>query len=229
MQGRRIKFLLYHSVLHDITDDYAVSIEMFKAQMAWISENGYCVISMREALELMDSGRLPGKHLVITFDDGFTDFFQNALSVLNMYDFKATIFIVAQEAGGSSSWRTEGLKRTLMDWDMLKRIVDEGHTIGSHGAHHLDLTKLSDIDLDNEIAASKGIIHEKLGIDVEYFSYPWGMCTDREMNSVKKAGYKGAVTVGGRWHNGSETDRYALERISIGKTHSLDAFAKILR
>ena len=229
IRGQGIRILLYHNILNDCNDPYAVNIENFKAQMDWISNNGYDVISLNKAMELLDNGESCKKHIVLTFDDGFMDFLQNALPVLDKYGFKVTVFVVVSEAGGISSWRTRDLNRRLMGWDDLKKIIDQGHSIGNHGLHHLDLTKITQEDLNKEIVLSRDIIQERSGIKANSFSYPWGICGDREIDDVKKAGYRCAVSTASRWHNGPDTNRFLLERISMEQHDTISTFAKKLR
>ena len=153
-------------------------------------------------------------------------FFENAIPILNKYNFNATLFIVVSEMGNVSSWRTGNLNRQLMDWDELKEVARMGYSIGSHGLQHYDLTRVTQEDLDKEMINSKNIICEKLDIEVVDFSYPWGNCTEREINSVINADYSCAVTVGSRWHNGPETNRFLLERVLIEQGDSVSRFAK---
>lgn len=221
-----IKILLYHNILNDPQDPSAVIVDNFKMQMKWIADNGYNVISLKEALKSLNNNDAPKKSIVFTFDDGFIDFIETALPVLNKYDFCATVFIVVSEVGGFSSWQEHNLNRRLMNWKSLKEIICAGHTIGSHGLHHYDLTKLAQRDLDKEVVASKEIIQEKLGIEVDSFSYPWGICTRREINRVKKAGYNCAAGVVRHGYNTYRANRFLLKRIVIEQKDSLGAFIK---
>jgi len=226
LTGHHIKILLYHSISDNHSDPCAVTIENFEAQMRWIKDHGYNVISLKQALKLLNERTVPKRSMVLTVDDGFVDFLENGIPVLTKYDFRATVFIVVSEIGGISSWREQYLNRQLMDWRLLREILDAGYSIGSHGLHHCDLTKVAQEDLDKETIFSKKIIQERLGRDICSFSYPWGICTERELNSVKNAGYDCAVSVGGRWHNSHGVNRFLLERILIEQRDSISTFVK---
>ncbi|MFC1621051.1 polysaccharide deacetylase family protein [Candidatus Omnitrophota bacterium] len=226
LKKRRIKILLYHSISDNHKDPCNVQIKDFEEQMKWIVDNGYKVISLKEALESLNKDNIQERSIVLTFDDGFVDFSENALPILNKYNFKATIFIVTSQVGKMSNWRDNNLNLPLMDWKELEEIANSGCSIGSHGLYHRDLIGLTVEGLDKETSVSKQIIFDRLGIAVDSFSYPWGRCSRRELDSVRKAGYRCAVTAGGRWNNGPETDRFLLKRIAIERNDSLVSFAK---
>ncbi len=221
-----VKILLYHSISDDYLDPYAVAVDDFNMQMKWIRDNGFRVISLKDALSSFDNGPALKRSIVLTFDDGFVDFFEHGISVLKRYDFKAAIFVVVSEAGGLSSWRGQGLNRRLMSWASLREVSGAGHTIGSHGLHHYDLSGLAQEELDRDVFLSKEAIEDKLGIGVDVFSYPWGICTGREARSVQRAGYRCAVTSVGSGYNTSAANRFLLKRIPVKRKDSLDGFIK---
>lgn len=224
-----MKILLYHSIIDDPLDPYAVTIANFKSQMDYIVKNNYDVVSLSEALDCFDGKKAPRRSIAITFDDGFIDFFENALPVIEGYKFKSAVFIVTSKVGHVSEWRRRDLNRRLMGWEELRTITGMGHAIGSHGLCHHDLTNLTREELDKETAVSKDIIEQNLGIRVTGFSYPWGKCSEREVDSVKRAGYKYAVIVSRKRHNDPEADRFLLERIPVEHADSLSVFAKKIR
>jgi len=229
LKGNYIRVLMYHSIFDDCDDPCAVAIENFRVQMGWIRDNGYKVISLKQALESLGTNNIRRKSLVLTFDDGFMDFLENAAPVLDRHDFKATVFIVTSGVGSNSSWRPQGMNRRLMGWDALKGLLSAGYSIGSHGLHHYDLTKLRQDELDKETAYSRNVIRERLGVEADSFSYPWGRYTERGLDSVRRAGYKCAVTAASRWHNNPGTDRFLLQRVSIERKDPIHNFIKKLR
>jgi peptidoglycan/xylan/chitin deacetylase (PgdA/CDA1 family) len=136
------------------------------------------------------------------------------------------MFIVAGETGGVSHWRTPELQRPLLSWGGIRELVKMGHEIGSHGLHHRDLTSASSAELKAEIAISKKLIEDNVGMPVNAFSYPWGKHNARVENAVREAGYACAVQVGGKRGNGHETNRFCLQRKIIGQADSLVNFER---
>ncbi|MBW4054793.1 MAG: polysaccharide deacetylase family protein [Proteobacteria bacterium] len=217
---------MYHSISDDTSDPWAVSKSNFVAQMDWIKNNDYTVISLSQAVSNLNKNEKYKKCVVLTFDDGYVDFLENALSVLTDYDFPATLFVLPGVAGGTSYWEPLALRKPLLDWSGLQEVLQHGCTIGSHGMRHSNLPKLGSAELAGELSDSKKILEDKLGLAVESFSYPWGMFTVREINAVKCAGYSCAVTVGSHWGNDHETDVFSLEREVMSCRDSMSDFAQ---
>ena len=131
--------------------------------------------------------------IALTFDDGWADFYANALPLLMKYDFTATVFVVTDYIGRTSAWDYQ--KRQHLNWEQLEKLVDHGFEIGSHGATHCDLRGLDESRLEYEIAGSMKLLEDKLGISVRRFSYPFGRYNDRVIGAVKRAGYTNAYAL----------------------------------
>lgn len=105
--------LLYHQVINAEYDPLrlAVSPRDFLAQMRYLKKN-YNIISLDKLASYLKQGRIPGKSVVITFDDGYVDNYLYARPILEKLEIPATIFIV------SSYVNTNG----LFWWDRLAQI-----------------------------------------------------------------------------------------------------------
>lgn len=222
----RTRILMYHNISNDSLDPWAVSQQKFAAQMDWLKKHGYSVLSLSQALMDFHSGKVRRKSIVLTFDDGYSDFLENAVPILRNHAFPAALFIVAGETGGVSHWRSLELQRPLLSWDEIREIAKMGHEIGSHGLHHRDLTSLCFKDLEMEINISKELIENSMGVPVNAFSYPWGKSDARVENAVQEAGYDCAVTVGSTLANGPETNRFRLQRKTMERADSLAEFVQ---
>lgn len=221
-----MRILMYHSIADDNSDPWALSPCMFAAQMDWLAEHGYTVLSLSQLLSNFDHGKSHKKSVALTFDDGFVDFLENAVPVLSKYQYPATLFVVAGEVGGISRWRSPELQRPLLSWDGIREIAKMGYEIGSHGLHHRDLTTLCSKDLETEIIISKKLIEDCIEAPVNSFSYPWGLYGVREETAAQKAGYVCAVAVDRNCENGSGTDYFHLQRKTMCRTDSLADFAR---
>jgi len=67
--------------------------EVFSQQMRWLRNSGYRTSSLPEVLTGLQAGEDLSKTIVITFDDGYRDFYTDALPVLKQCGFTATIFL----------------------------------------------------------------------------------------------------------------------------------------
>jgi poly-beta-1,6-N-acetyl-D-glucosamine N-deacetylase len=91
----------------------------------------------------------------------------------------------------------------------------------SHTRFHPILTSCSDIESRNEISDSKHILESKFGMNIDSFAYPNGNYGDREIEYVKLAGYRTALTVEPGL-NHVNTDPYKLKRYAIKDAHNLN-------
>lgn len=162
----------------------------FFEQMKFVYKKGYRVCTLSD---ILSNGSSDSK-LCITFDDAYKDFMDNALSVLQKYHLKATVFVVTDFVGKKNSWDVNlGREFYHMSWQDLKYLSNAGFEIGSHTHRHPDLTRVSDVEVKNELFRSKQIIESKLGIKVSFLSYPFGRYSDRVKHIAMDCGYDGAV------------------------------------
>jgi peptidoglycan/xylan/chitin deacetylase (PgdA/CDA1 family) len=94
---RRLLVLCYHGVSlrdeHEWNPELFVSPAHFERRMELLAEGGYNVLPLGEAVERMRQNSLPRKSVVITFDDGFADFYLRAYPILKKYGFPATVYL----------------------------------------------------------------------------------------------------------------------------------------
>lgn len=217
------EILTFHSIIDNSQDLWAVSPTVFESEMQWLVDRGYKGISLREFYE--NAGQ--GKVVVLTFDDGYKDFFGTAVPILNRLNFSATVFILAGLIGETGRWRRKELQSSvLLDWDEIRGAIDAGHEIGSHGLYHPKYSRLSKEELKQEIAGSKKIIEENIKTPVVSFSYPYNIYNKQIVGIVKEAGYKYAARNGKHCKNDFKIDRFQLCRRSINSTNSIKEFIK---
>lgn len=164
-------------------------------------------------------------NVLLTFDDGYKDFVENALPLLKKHNFTAVVFVVAGLVGTFNVWDHEKLrvKKPLMDWKDLEYIIKEGIKVGSHTLTHPYLTGLDLREAKREIEASKKMLEDKLGIEVDCFCYPYGNYNEKIKELVKEAGYKYAFsTKTGTFKQGD--DPYEIHRITVFGNMPLPVF-----
>src|SRR5690349_11914967 len=103
-----VPILMYHQVApdrHPAFGKYTVQPEAFAAQMKWLSLAGYKAVTLDELLANRQEGRpLPGRPVVITFDDGYQGCADYAVPALEKYGFTAIFYLVAGLAGRNTAW-----------------------------------------------------------------------------------------------------------------------------
>ncbi|MBX5443869.1 polysaccharide deacetylase family protein [Sphaerobacter sp.] len=220
-----VPILMYHYVRPDpgpgdpIGRDLSVSPERFAEQMAWLAQEGYTPITLGELADVRARRRaLPPKPIVLTFDDGYRDFYTTAFPVLRQYGFKATLFVITGVVG----------QEPYVTWDMIAEIDRSGLVeIGSHTVSHNQLPSLGEAQVRAEAVDSKQVLEAHLGHPVRAFCYPVGRVDARSVAAVRDAGYEIAVTTqGGRAT--AEQDSLLLPRVRIHGGASMEQFMELL-
>lgn len=188
--------LMYHS-LDDCGSVISTAPRDFQRQMEMLHQGEYNVISFGQLASSLRQGRpLPGKSVVITFDDGFSSVYTVAAPVLEQYGFPATVFLVAGYCGKTNDWPSQppGLpSMSLMTWSQVQELDRQGFEVGAHTCTHPRLDLVADDELEYELVESKAFIEDKLGHSVELFSYPYGRVSQSSAAMVQQT-YLGACT-----------------------------------
>jgi peptidoglycan/xylan/chitin deacetylase (PgdA/CDA1 family) len=168
--------LTYHSISEG-DSPLKVSPSLFTEQMEWLKAN-VRVVPLGEIVAALPGRRpLPERAVVLTFDDGFRDFYSSAAPVLRRLRLPATVFLPTGYCGKSNCWPSQPAwvsREALLDWKQVTELVQDGFKIGAHGINHSDLTTLSLEEAEQEISGSKSQIEEHTACQVEFFAYPYG-------------------------------------------------------
>lgn len=171
-------------------------VNRFRRQMKWLKLGGYKVLALDDALATLRGGEKTKKNIVLTFDDAYENFYQNAFPILQEFGFPATVYAISSMLGKNADWlaveRNEAAK--LMTAAQLREVQANGITVGSHSAHHLKLAEQSEKVIRKEVNDSKSALEDLLGASVEHFCYPYGSYNKTCMQVVKQAGYHSATT-----------------------------------
>lgn len=100
----------------------AVTMENFDNQLAHICKN-YNPISLTDLINFIDTGNIPDKSVVLTFDDGYQDNFINAKPLLEKYSIPATIFVTCDYIGGRSEFWWDDLERIMLLQEKLPNLL----------------------------------------------------------------------------------------------------------
>ncbi len=110
-------------------------------------------------LNIGESG-IGEKAIALTFDDGPSDFTEELLDGLQLYDAKATFFVMGSKAEKNP--------------EIVKRSHEEGHLIGNHTYSHVDFYKSSLTDIEEDIAKGATVIEEITGEKPLFLRAPYG-------------------------------------------------------
>jgi len=229
-----VPILTYHKINPDRkTGGFGLRVMPadFDWEMQYLKTNGYQTVDLGDVVNHFQTGRkLPGKPIVITFDDGYQDNYRYAWPILQKYGFTATVFIVPHIVGGINAYDYYANlqpKNKMMTWQEIKEMNAAGITIGAHTLDHANLTSVSPAEAQRQIAESKNILEQKLGKEIRYFSYPYGDFNRDIAEMVRASGYRAAASS----EEGlvqSNMDPYLLKRIRINGHLSHQQFVKEL-
>ncbi len=189
----RVPIILYHHVLkppfltYPFVSSLNVSTDQFDKQLSFYKQQGYTTISLDQLKDgLEGKAVLPKKPLLLTFDDGGEDLYQNAYPILKKYNFQSSSFLITGRIGNPG----------YLSWDQVKELKNSGIVmVGSHSVNHYRMTLITDPKVIRyELTESKKTLEEQLGQNIGWFSYPYGNYNNHIASEVKKANYKGAVS-----------------------------------
>jgi peptidoglycan/xylan/chitin deacetylase (PgdA/CDA1 family) len=217
----RVPILMYHYVGNNPNpadrqrDTLSISPDKFEAQVKYLRDNGYTSISLDTLYAaLKKQTSLPAKPVILTFDDGYIDFYVNAYPILKAYNISATVFVITGFVG----------QPAYLTWPQIKEMSDsQSISIEAHTVHHSHLPSISDDAAVYELAESKKMLEQMLGIPVNFIAYPFGSTDERIMNIAKNVGFVGGV---GTWPDKiqSEGAIYDLPRERINGSVDLANF-----
>lgn len=228
-----IPILMYHSIADDGPPElapYRVSPLVFREQLRYLRRHGFYSITLEEWAESIAAQRpLPGRPVILTFDDGYKDFMENAWPALERADFSATLFVVTERVGRTADWDELTAKPLpLMNWKELRELRDRGVEIGSHTATHKDLLTLSSAAVMAEARRARATLREKLDIEAGSIAFPWGGSNETVRRVLARCGYTAGVTTWGG-HGTLAHDPMDLPRIEVFGDDDITAFGRKLK
>jgi peptidoglycan/xylan/chitin deacetylase (PgdA/CDA1 family) len=228
----RPPILMYHRVADSGTpalDRYRLTPAALEEQLRYLRDAGYVGVTVQAWHAAMTARRpLPGRAVLLTFDDGYLDFYTNAWPLLKKYGFPATVFLVADRIGGVGEWDAAyGEPAPLMDWPDILQLQGEGVEFGAHTCTHPPLTALSPERVTQEAARARSILTRGLGRPVSAFAYPYGDQDAVVRHLVGACGFTYGLTCEGRLSKLSD-QLLSLPRLEITGADTLTTFVRKL-
>ena len=191
---------------------------MFRAQMQYLADHGFHVISLHEAVvAVRNHSGLPSRPIVLTFDDGYADFFTAAVPILQSHGITATSFVISGRMGWGG----------FMTPSQVATASGMGFTIGAHTVDHVALAAQTPARATWEMKQSKLALEQLLGHPVVDFAYPYGSFNQYDMAQAKSLGFETACsTMYGTAHSAGQL--FELSRLRIGGGLSLPSFAGVV-
>lgn len=232
-RNNNIVILMYHRINDSVSKELSVRRSDFIWQMNYLLRKGYKVISLDEAIrnEFIDSinQHICGctykkkKYIVLTFDDGYEDYYTTAFPILLHFGYPSLVFPVPGyiETGNVFRWDKDLGESRLMNWKEIKELSETDLVVfGSHSMTHPDFDKISLKQAEEELVLSRDILEEKLALRIRHFAYPRGIVDKKTLDIIKKLYQTGLSIYNGYEITGeiSYSDLFQLKRIPVQRS-----------
>ena len=215
-QSVNVPVLMYHAVSDDCwgASDLFVSPKDMEKQLAYLLENGYDPIWFEDLAHVEDYD----KPVILTFDDGYDDNYTELFPLLQKYNVKATIFVIAKDTVGIAHKMTEAQIRELSDSGLV--------SIQSHAYSHGYLDSMSAEELEFEMTESKKIISRITGKTPYVLCYPSGRYNQLTIDVGEKHYNFGLKMTGGMYNTLDEA--FHVNRYYIARSTDIHTFASYI-
>jgi peptidoglycan/xylan/chitin deacetylase (PgdA/CDA1 family) len=227
-----VPILMYHSVASTAAprfSRYVVNPEIFAEHMNHLAGEGYQPITAGQLARQQCAGGFPGRPVVLTFDDAYTDFEDTALPILRSHNFPATLYVPTAFVGGTALWLRDcgEADRKILSWRALTDIHREGIEVASHSHTHPQLDRVPGTVVNDELRRSRQLLEDNLGVPIEGFAYPFGYWTRGVRSRVADAGYTYACSVS-ELAAAAEDGLFTLPRITVAGGTSVLVLSRLL-
>lgn len=229
----QLPILMYHRVAATgaaVMERYRVTPAAFAAQLQYLHDAGFYTVTLAEWHSAMTKKMpLPGRAIMLTFDDGYQDFLTEAFPLLNQYGFSATVFIVTERAGRINDWDAlYGEALPLLSWDEIRQLQAAGIEFGSHSVSHQPLTGLSSTEMVQEGLRSRSTLQQELGRSIVSCAYPYGNTDAVVQHVMGSCGYQFGLSCKPGFSK-FDDDLLNLPRIEVYGSDSLTQFVAKLK
>ena len=239
-RGPRPRVLMYHSVDRS-GSVISVSPERFCQQMQWLRVWGWKTLTLSEVFG--PSRPEWGRAVVLTFDDGFANFYTEVFPLLRQFGMAATVFLVTDFVGGRAEWNArdrdvvEGIvaslpaavgdraahldrlvrmaREPMLSWSQIREMAKAGIEFGGHTASHPFLPHLPPARTEEEIRRSMAALADALETAPRFFAYPYGADTPEAHACLRAIGCVAAFIADPAERGGGPLDPLAVPRVGI--------------
>ena len=150
------------------------------------------------------------RHVVLTFDDAYENFYHHAYPILKRLRIPFELFVIGDLIGEWNQFDDGEPLTRFAGMDQLCEIADGGGRVQWHTRSHPALHEVSDAQIDHELTVPDEIRAFFPAPHMRWFSYPFGLHDERSVGLARKK-FAGAVSV----VNGEREDRWQLNRVLV--------------
>ena len=174
---------------------------------------------MKTARQRRFSLRYPDDLVIDLDENGMTESLRNVLRLYKRPENTDPEQFIGELRAAAKGEDLPGTLRRFLNWGEAREMIDGGMEIGSHTHSHHVLSQLEPQGQRYELAQSRAILREQLGIEIATLAYPVGNTTsfsDQTQELAREAGYRAAFSFHGGTNLPGRTLPYNTKRIGIG-------------
>ena len=202
---------MYHKFGVSKYPSTSVTIDQLESHINEILKEKYNILSLDYIVDtIINDGDLPENTIGISIDDADKSFFEVGWPLFKANNIPVTLFVTTGTIANNN--------KSYLNWDQIRKLKNEGVTIGAHSHTHAHMPDLNIDDVKAEIELSNKIFLKELGEIPTLFAYPYGETSDEIIKLIKD--YKFKVAFG--QHSGiiNETSNmYYLPRFSLNEKY----------
>ncbi len=161
------------------------TIKELKEEFEYLKNRDYKVIKLETLVNALKNHKdIDDRWVVLTIDDNFKSFYQNALEIFKKYHYPFSLFVYVQA--------TEDKYPDYTSWKELKEISKYG-SIEFHSYSHPHMTQKSNKYLREDFKRGLNLIKKRVNITPKYFAYPYGEYDKRVQKITKEFGFEAII------------------------------------
>ena len=172
--------IMYHRFEENKYPSTNIRINDFKEHISLIKKDGIKFVNPSNFEKELNNNKKERK-ILITIDDGYQSFYDNAWPILKENKIPFILFVSTREVG----------KKGYMSWENIREIEKYDFVeIGNHSHTHDYLIDFEEQIIKNDLVTSINIFKKELGKNSIFFSYPFGEYSSILKNIVINLGFK---------------------------------------
>jgi len=227
-----IPILMYHSIADDGPAGMArlrVAPGDFAEQLDWLAGAGYTAVTVSQLVTAFAGAtELPDRPVALTFDDGFADFHERALPMLEERGLVATLYVTTGYLRGDGPGGARPAARPdwppTMTWRQVAQLPARGIEVGAHTHTHPELDLASPARVEAELTTSKRLLEDCAGVPVASLAYPYGYNTPEVRRLAGDVGFSSACAVKHAMTSGND-DPFQLARVEMTSASTVSGLA----
>jgi peptidoglycan/xylan/chitin deacetylase (PgdA/CDA1 family) len=220
-------FLIYHRVNGHLPIELDLSPELVERQFEYLARSQQVIGYEMALTRLREGSEFSNREFVLTFDDGYLDFYTNVYPLLKRWQLPAILFVTTgfvEDRVPYPMLSNPNLAVEPVSWEMLGEMAESGLvTLGAHTHTHPVLTEVSGEQVEEELTKPLALFRQRLGMTPLHFCYPRAIWSPDVESHVMRH-YQSAVVGGGQWALPTDFNPYRIPRLPIRRSDGWDYF-----